>query len=116
MLSSSCSARVRLSAFACTSSKMPSSFRKSSSLEPACTLRFATLPLLEAFQRQRNVRIGCALRFLDEPVKQYHLPPFDREQRSCDPIVQRRPNFPHCLAQVIDTRLADRPFELNVKQ
>jgi hypothetical protein len=52
--------------------------------------------------------------FLDEPVKQYHLPTFNREQRSCDPIVQRRPNFPNRAAQVIDTRLADRPFELNV--
>ena len=93
MLSSSCSARARLSAFVCTSSKKPSSFRKSSSLELVCTLRFATLPLLEAFQRQLNVRIGRVLRFLDEPMKQYHPPTFDREERSCDSIVQRRPNL-----------------------
>jgi hypothetical protein len=72
------------------------------------------LPLLEAFQRQLDVRIRRVLRFLDESVEQYHLPSFNREERSCNSIVQRRPNFPNRSPQMIDTRLADRPFELNV--
>src|SRR5512132_1476059 len=80
MLSSSCSARARLRAFAWTSSKIRSSFRKSSNLEPVRGLRFATLPLLEAFLSQLDIVVRCLLRLLDERMKQHHLPALNREE------------------------------------
>ena len=53
MASSSCQATTSLMAWACASSKMPSSFRKSSRLEPACllcVLRFLAGGALCGFQ------------------------------------------------------------------
>src|ERR1700686_4264856 len=93
---------------------MPSSFRKSSNLEPVRGLRFATLPLLEAFLRQLDIVIRCLLCLLDEPMEQHHLPALDREEGPRDTIGQRRPNLPDGSSQVIDARFADRPLELNV--
>src|SRR5271157_5622414 len=93
---------------------MPSSFRKSSSLEPVRGLRFATLPLLEAFLRQLDIGIRCLLCLLDEPMEQHHLSALDREQCAADTIDQRCSNLPDGSPQVIDVRFADRPLELNV--
>src|ERR1700676_2347358 len=93
---------------------MPSSFRKSSNLEPVRGLRFATLPLLEAFLCQLDIGIGCPLCLLDESMQQHHLPALDREQCPCDTTGQRRPNFPDRSSQVVDARFAYRPLKLNV--
>src|SRR5260370_9584731 len=93
---------------------MPSSFRKSSNLEPVRGLRFATLPLLEAFLRQLDIVIRCLLRLLDEPMQHHPLPALDREECPRDAIAQRRPNLPDGSSQLIDARFADRPLELNV--
>src|SRR6266446_967613 len=93
---------------------MPSSFRKSSNLEPVRGLRFATLPLLEAFLRQLDIFIRCLLCLLDKPMQQHHLPALNREQCPRDTIGQRCSNLPDGSSQVIDTRFADRPLELNV--
>src|SRR5713101_2564737 len=93
---------------------MPSSFRKSSNLEPVRELRFATLPLLEAFLRQLDIVIRCLLCLLDEPMQQYHLPALDREQCPRDTLGQRCSNLLDGSSYVIDARFADRPLELNV--
>jgi transposase InsO family protein len=75
-------------------------------------LRFATLPLLEAFLCQSDIFNGCLLGLLDEPMQQHHLPALDCEQCPRDTMGQRRPNLPDGSSQVIDTRLAYRPLEL----
>src|SRR5437867_12087364 len=93
---------------------MPSSFRKSSNLDPVRGLRFAMLPLLEAFLRQLDIGIRCLLGLLDEPVKQHHLPALDREECPRDTIRQRHPNLPDRSSQMINARFADRPLELNL--
>lgn len=66
MESISCSANARLRARACTSSKMPSSLRKSSKLLPVCGLTLVALgifPLLQAFavHAQCGCQFCCAL-------------------------------------------------------
>jgi hypothetical protein len=79
-----------------------------------CTLPFAILPLLESLLCQVNVTVGCSLRLLDETVKQQHLVAGYREQGPRDSVTEGGADFPNSAAQVIDPRLADRPFELNV--
>jgi len=72
------------------------------------------LPLLEAFLCQFDIVVWRPLRLLDEAVKQDHLRTIDREERSRNASTQIRAHFPNGTTQVIDTRLANRPLELNV--
>src|SRR5208283_1840505 len=83
-----------MSSFVSFAACMPSSFRKSSNLEPVRGLRFATLPLLEAFLRQLDIGIRCLLCLLDESMEQHHLSALDREQCPPDTIDQRCSNLP----------------------
>src|SRR5258706_2741719 len=61
---------------------MPSSFRKSSNLEPVRGLRFATLPLLETFLCQLDIVIRCLPCLLDQFARQ--TPSFRAGKDSAD--------------------------------
>src|SRR6185437_10065242 len=82
---------------ACTSSKIPSSFRNSSNIEPVCRLLFAMLPLRTVnsgwsqFLRDRSVATCQALTMLDQFV--------DRQTNVlCDLAEQ---NWRHIAAAVV---------------
>src|SRR2546421_8786761 len=97
-----------------TSSRMPSSLRKSLKLLPRWVLLLIVLQIkFFPFLCQLEIFVRRLLRLLNEAVQQDNLFFHLGEEGSRDTAMQSRTDLPQTIAKIVHERFADRPCILN---